>query len=177
MPMLCCHCCAVLQNLMWGGSQNIAGVFLDSSGDSGFTFDRSRSVVRTVQTTQVATDCPNNWNVWGGAANDALVAEDPSIDPNSFDFRLYYLPNVGCGWVGKAFLRCTSPDSCRAYSVDALGSTAAHELGHSAGVFSSTVPYRALHTRLTFVLKASLMMNCVCCAFSSCRYEPRKLRR
>jgi hypothetical protein len=119
---------------MWGGIQNVAGLYLDSSGDSGFTFDAATSTVRTVLTTAVAFDCENNWDFWGTAANEALMAAEPNVNTDDYDYRLYYIPDVGCGFLGVAYLGCSEPSLCRAFTFHPAAIVVAHELGHSVGV-------------------------------------------
>jgi hypothetical protein len=140
---------------MWGGAQNVAGLFLDSSGDSGFTFGEAVSTVRTVQTSAAAVDCENNWDSWGTAANEALAAAEPSINPDSYDYRVYYIPNINCGFGGVAYMACSEPRYCRAYTAVPSATVVAHELGHSAGV----------RARVCACVRACVRVCvCVCCA-------------
>ncbi len=128
----CVFVCA--QEHMWGGAQNVAGLFLDSSGDSGFTFDAAVSTVRSVQTTAVPFDCDDNFEWWGTAANEALAAVEPSINTDAYDYRVYYLPSIGCGFAGIAHLGCSEPRFCRAYVAGPSAAVLARVLGYSAGV-------------------------------------------
>ncbi len=126
---------------MWGGAQNVAGLFLDSSGESGFTFDANTSTVRTVQTTATAVDCESSYDSWGTAANEALTAAEPSINTDDYDYRVYYIPDIGCGFGGVAYLSCSEPLYCRAFIAQLHATVVAHELGHSAGVVCKNVSF------------------------------------
>lgn len=59
----------VVQNIMWDGTQNVAGQFLDTS--DGFTFDKTQSTVITVNTnvTTGGTTCD-----FDGYADAAIAA-------------------------------------------------------------------------------------------------------
>ncbi len=115
---------------MWGGSQNIAGQFLDSSGLSSFTFDQGISTVLTVQTSSFIGNC--DWDYWADAANDAAAAL--GVNADAYDYRLYYLPaDAGCDFAGVAYMGCSEPRWCRAHTLHASPAVAARELGHSAG--------------------------------------------
>ena len=110
-----------LQNVMWGGTQNVAGQFLDSSSGgssatqcctycahkhdaalcpcTGFTFDQATSKVLTVQTNVLTSGATCDFAGYADAANIAAGVQGYVAD--DYDFRLYLLPQqLPCGWGG-----------------------------------------------------------------------------
>lgn len=73
----------VLQDVMFDGTQNVAGQFLDSS--DGFTFTRASSTVMTVQTSITLGGSTCKFDDYADAAIAAAQAQ--GVDANSFDFR------------------------------------------------------------------------------------------
>lgn len=184
-----------LQNNMWGGAQNVAGLFLDSSGSKRFTFDAATSTVLTVQTSSIAVGC--DWDGWGNAANAAAALQ--GINTDTYDYRLYYFPGQNsCEWTNLAYFGCSEPRYCRAHTVSPSPLDPAHALGHSAGTVTSLqhcwscvrfacwpvghhrdtstalhvrviVFYKLLHNSFPNFLLMRVLLPC------ACRYEPCEL--
>ena len=139
---VCVHVC--VQNALWDSPANIAGQFLDSS--DGFTFDKAISTVLTVQTSfALGTTC--DFDGLAAAANAAALAAGYNTD--NYSYRLYYIPSeYPCNWGGLAYVGCSSPRYCRAWTRYASPGIVDHELGHSAGecvvCVCCTVPYNKL---------------------------------
>jgi hypothetical protein len=72
-----------VQNVMFDGTQNVAGQFLDSS--DGFTFTRSSSAVITVQTSITLGGSSCKFDDYADAAIAAAQAQ--GVNPNTYDFR------------------------------------------------------------------------------------------
>jgi hypothetical protein len=124
------------QMAMWDGTQNIAGQFLDTS--DGFTFTKATSTVITAQTAFALDTTACDFDGIADAANAAALAMGYNTD--SYGFRLYYIPSgFACDWGGLAYVGCSSPRYCRAWTRNSDPSTVNHELGHSSGISNGSV--------------------------------------
>jgi hypothetical protein len=122
-----CVCC--VQNMLWDSPSNIASAFIDSS--TGFTLTKSISHVITAQTTfALGSTC--DFDGLAEAANAVALAAGYNTD--NYSFRLYIIPaEFPCTWDGLAYVGCSSPRYCRAWTRVVNPGVALHELGHSLG--------------------------------------------